>query len=109
MHFHCFSGSVAWLEYVLSRGGYVGFDGNVTYKSSGALRELVKRVPLERLLLETDAPYLPPEGKRGERNESANARITAEFLAKLRGEEIETLLEATTENARECYGIKAEL
>jgi TatD DNase family protein len=102
---HCFSGSVEWLEYVLERGFYIGFDGNVTYKSAENLRELAKRVPIERLLLETDSPYLPPEGKRGTRNESANVRITAEFLAKLRGETMEELVVATTQNAKELFGI----
>lgn len=104
-HMHCFSGSVEWLEYVLERGFYIGFDGNVTYKSAENLRELAKRVPIERLLLETDSPYLPPEGKRGTRNESANVRITAEFLAKLRGETMEELVVATTQNAKELFGI----
>lgn len=104
-HFHCFSGSHDWLSYVLSRGFYVGFDGNVTYKNAENLRELARMVPRERLLLETDSPYLPPEGKRGERNESANVRMTAQFLATLRGESLELLIESTTKNARELFGI----
>lgn len=104
-HMHCFSGSVAWLEYVLTRGLYVGFDGNVTYKNAENLRELAKRVPIERLLLETDSPYLPPTGRRGERNEPGNVRITAEFLANLRGEPIETLVEITSRNARALYNL----
>ena len=102
-HMHCFSGSREWLEYVLERGFYVGFDGNVTYKNAENLRELARLVPIERLLLETDSPYLPPTGKRGERNEPGNVRITAEFLAHLRGESIESLLAATTTNARTLY------
>lgn len=104
-HLHCFSGSGEWLDYVLARGFYIGFDGNVTYKSAEDLRELARAVPLERLVLETDAPYLPPTGKRGERNESANVRITAEFLARLRGESEAELMKATTANARKLYGI----
>lgn len=104
-HMHCFSGSVAWLEYVLTRGLYVGFDGNITYKNAENLRELAKRVPIERLLLETDSPYLPPTGRRGERNEPGNVRITAEFLANLRGEPIETLVEITSRNARALYNL----
>ncbi len=104
-HMHCFSGSQDWLEYVLARGFCVGFDGNVTYKSAGELRELARRVPLTRLLLETDSPYLPPEGKRGTRNESANVRITAEFLAQLRGESLEELVTVTTQNAKNLFGI----
>ncbi len=104
-HMHCFSGSNEWLDYVLSRGFFVGFDGNVTYKSASNLRELAKRVPLERLLLESDSPYLPPEGKRGERNESANVKIIAAFLAELRGEKSEELILQTSKNAKELYGI----
>lgn len=102
-HMHCFSGSIAWLEYVLERGFYVGFDGNVTYKNAENLRELARRVPGSRLLLETDSPYLPPAGRRGERNEPGNVRITAEFLANLRGESSQALVEMTSRNARELY------
>jgi TatD DNase family protein len=104
-HFHCFGGSLEWLEYVLSRGFYVGFDGNVMYKNAHDLRALAQRVPLERLLLETDSPYLPPEGHRGERNEPGNVRIIAAFLAELRGETIEALIGATTVNARTLFRI----
>ena len=102
-HMHCFSGSIAWLEYVLECGFYVGFDGNVTYKNAENLRELARRVPGSRLLLETDSPYLPPAGRRGERNEPGNVRITAEFLANLRGESSQALVEMTSRNARELY------
>lgn len=102
-HMHCFSGSIAWLEYVLERGFYVGFDGNVTYKNAENLRGLARRVPGSRLLLETDSPYLPPAGRRGERNEPGNVRITAEFLANLRGESSQALVEMTSHNARELY------
>ena len=102
-HMHCFSGSIEWLEYVLERGFYVGFDGNVTYKNAENLRELARRVPGSRLLLETDSPYLPPAGRRGERNEPGNVRITAEFLANLRGESSQALVEMTSRNARELY------
>lgn len=104
-HMHCFSGSIEWLEYVLSSGFYVGFDGNVTYKNAENLRTLAKNVPLDRLLLETDAPYLPPTGHRGERNEPGNVRITTEFLAEIRGENFDTLIDATTNNAKTLYGI----
>lgn len=102
---HCFGGSQEFLTYVLKRGFYVGFDGNVTYKSANNLRELAKLVPKDRLLIETDSPYLPPMGKRGERNEPANVRITAEFLAKLRGESLEDLDRYTSNNARILFGL----
>lgn len=108
-HFHCFSGSEAWLEEVLACGFYVGFDGNVTYKAAENLRQLARRVPQNRLLLETDSPYLPPEGKRGERNESANVKITAEFLAKIRGESVEDLIVQTTRNAQNLFRLSGEI
>lgn len=97
--FHCFSGDKEFLEWVLAKGFYVGFGGNVTYPSNQGLQELVKLVPEERLLLETDSPYLPPTGKRGERNEPANVRITAQMIADLRGVSLQALGEQTTKNA----------
>ncbi|MFH2085268.1 MAG: TatD family hydrolase [bacterium] len=103
--FHCFSGNVDFLDWVLSRGFYVGFDGNVTYKSNRELRELVKLVPSNRLLLETDSPYLPPIGKRGERNEPCNVRITGQIMADLRGQSLQALGEQTTENAIRLFKI----
>ena len=103
--FHCFSGDRAWLDYVLALGFYVGFDGNITYPSNKSLRELSTYVPADRLLLETDSPYLPPEGKRGERNEPGNVRITAQKLADLRGVTLKELGEQTTENAKRLFGI----
>jgi TatD DNase family protein len=103
---HCFSGSEGWLNYVLDRGLYIGFAGNITYKSAKDLRELAKKVPLNRLLLETDAPYLSPEGKRGTRNESTNVRITAEFVADWLKIPLVELEEKTTENVKKLFKIK---
>lgn len=104
--FHCFGESESFLRYVLGKGFYVSFCGNVTYKSAEELREMAKKVPLERLLLETDSPYLAPEGRRGERNTPASVRITAEFLAKLRGESFEKLVDVTSKNAERLYGLR---
>lgn len=103
--FHCWSGSDEFLDWVLERDFYVGFCGNVTYPKNEKLREQARRVPRERLLLETDSPYLPPQGKRGERNTPTNVRITAEFLANLRGVSLQELAELTSSNARELFGI----
>ncbi len=103
--FHCFGESGEFLKYVLEKGFYVSFCGNVTYPSASHLRNLAVKVPLSRLLLETDSPYLPPQGHRGERNSPASVKITAEFLAKLRGESFEELADATTKNAEELFGI----
>jgi TatD DNase family protein len=99
--FHCWAGSAELLDLVLRKGFYVSFCGNITYKSAGDLRGLIRKVPLDRLLLETDSPYLAPEGHRGSLNEPMNVTILAEYTAKLLGVELATLINQTTENA-EC-------
>ncbi len=98
--FHCFAGSEEFLEIVLKKGFYVSFCGNITYKSAGELRMLVKRVPLDRLLLETDSPYLSPEGGRGSANEPKSVKILAEYIAELLGVQTDTLINQTTKNAQ---------
>lgn len=103
--FHCWSGSDEFLEYVLARGYYVGFCGNVTYPANESLRRQLRRLPKERLLLETDAPYLPPQGKRGERNEPVNVKITAEFVARELEMELSELARIVTHNAERLFGI----
>ncbi len=104
--FHCFGEDEEFLEYILGRGFYVSVGGNVTFKSAEKIRIIAKKIPLEKLLLETDAPYLAPEGKRGQRNEPANVRITAEFLANLRGIALEELVQATGENAQNLFRLR---
>lgn len=98
--FHCFGESRDFLSYILDKDYYVSFCGNITYKSADNLRRLVKLVPLERLLLETDSPYLAPEGQRGRPNEPANVRIIGEYIASLRDVSLETLINQTTANAK---------
>lgn len=98
--FHCFAGSDTFLKLILDKGFYVSFCGNITYKSAGTLREQVKKVPLDRLLLETDSPYLAPEGQRGSLNEPANVKIIGEYIAKLLDVSPETLIKKTTKNAK---------
>ncbi len=112
--FHCFAGSDELLKLVIAKGFYISFCGNITYKSAGLLREQVKRVPFDRLLLETDSPYLAPEerptdsgavraGGRGSLNEPANVKIIAEYIAKLCDVPFETLINQTTANAQCLY------
>ncbi|MEK7525317.1 MAG: TatD family hydrolase [Patescibacteria group bacterium] len=101
--FHCWSGSDELLRLVLEKGFYVSFCGNITYKSADLLREQVKRVPFDRLLLETDSPYLAPEERRGSLNEPANVKIIAEYIADLLGILPETLINQTTKNAQCLY------
>ncbi len=95
---HCFTGSAAFARAALEMGLYISFSGVVTFKKAEALREVAKEVPLDRLLVETDAPYLAPVPKRGKRNEPAFVAYTANLIAELRGLEPEELAEATTEN-----------
>ncbi len=98
--FHCWGGSGDFLRTVLEMGFFVSFCGNITYKSAGRLREMVKMVPVDRLLLETDSPYLTPEPLRGGINEPINVKITAECIAKILRLELDNLIDLTTENSR---------
>lgn len=103
--FHCFAGSEKFLKYVLEKGFYVSFAGNITYKSAGSLRGLIKLVPLNRLLLETDSPYLAPEPLRGTVNEPANVKIIAEFIARELEITSDLLAETTTKNTKCLYSL----
>ena len=95
---HCFSESWEVAQQALDLGFYISFSGIVTFKSAETLREVAKRVPSDRLLIETDSPYLAPVPHRGKTNEPAYVRFVAERLAELRGEPLEQLAARTTEN-----------
>jgi len=95
---HCFTEDWEMACAALDLGFYISFSGIVTFRNSLDLQGVARRVPSERLLVETDAPYLSPTPMRGKRNEPAFVRHTAEFLAELRGESAERLAEQTTEN-----------
>lgn len=100
---HCFS-STKWLAYrALEMGHYISISGIVTFKKATDLQEIVKELPLERLLVETDAPYLAPVPKRGKRNEPAFTKYTAEFVAQLKGISYEEVARVTTENFFELF------
>ena len=101
--FHCYAGSEEFLEYILEKGFYVGFDGNFTYKSAQNLRDMVHKVPLDRLLLETDSPYLAPEPLRGSVNTPANVKIVATAIATELNLETEKIIEQTGQNALCLY------
>jgi TatD DNase family protein len=103
--FHCFAGSEDFLEMILAKGFYVSFAGNITYKSASNLRELIRKVPLNRLLLETDSPYLAPEPVRGTVNEPANVKIIAEFVAQELNLEPLKLAELTCQNTKCLYSL----
>jgi TatD DNase family protein len=106
---HAFSGDAAFAAECLGLGFYISFAGNVTYsnKKFETLREAAREIPGDRLLIETDSPYLVPQAFRGKqkRNEPTGVIQTAAFLAELRGESAERLSAATTENARRLFGL----
>lgn len=102
---HCFSGDENFLAECLARGYYVSFTANITYKKSEALRKVVAACPLERMCLETDAPYLSPEGYRGKRNEPAFVRFVADAVAGIKGIDVREVCRVTTDNARRFFGI----
>lgn len=102
---HCFSGSRGMAEDLMELGFYVSFSGNVTFKSAELIRDAALAVPLERMLVETDAPYLSPNPRRGKRNEPAFVTHTAEYLANLKGVDIETFGSATTANFYRVFGM----
>jgi TatD DNase family protein len=104
---HCFGGGPALAEGARALGFYISFAGNVTFKKADALREVALTVPLNRLLVETDCPYLAPVPHRGRRNEPAYAAATARFLAELRGVSVEELGRATSENFSRLFGVGA--
>jgi TatD DNase family protein len=102
---HSFTGDAATAQACLGMGLHVSFAGMVTYKNAQALREVAKAVPLERLLVETDSPYLAPVPVRGKRNEPAFVVHTAACLASELAVPLETLAEQTTRNARALFGL----
>jgi len=97
---HCFTGTIKEAEEVLKRNWFLSFSGIVTFKKSIELQETAKMVPLDRLLIETDAPFLAPQSHRGKQNEPAFLAETAAFIAKLRNISFEELAYATSMNAQ---------
>jgi len=95
---HCFTASRDLADHAVALGLYISFSGILTFKNARDIQETAKALPLERILVETDAPYLAPVPNRGKRNEPAYVAHTASFLAKLRGETAERIADATTEN-----------
>lgn len=102
---HCYSGSVEMLKEVLKLGMSISLGGTVTFKNARVPVEVAAAVPLDRLLLETDAPYLSPVPYRGKRNDSRNIAYTAAKIAEIRGMDAQELIDLTTENAKRLYGI----
>jgi TatD DNase family protein len=95
---HCFSGNQQQAERSLAAGFYLSFAGNVTYPKSATIQEVARTAPVDRILVETDAPFLAPGTLRGRRNEPANTALTGEFIAELRGVSTADFAAQTTAN-----------
>lgn len=102
---HCFSGSVEFMRECLKEGIYIALGGVVTFKNAVKAKEVAQEVPLEKLLLETDAPYLAPVPFRGKENQPSYTRLVAEEIAKLRTISVEEVARQTTLNAHEVYNL----
>ena len=105
--FHCFSGSVEIAQELIKRGWYLGFDGPLTYKNAKKTLEVAKVVPLDRVLLETDSPYMSPVPVRGTRNDSRNVSHIAAKFAEIRGMSTDEIIALTNENGRRFFGIQS--
>ena len=103
--FHCFSGSPEMARELLKMGWYLGFDGPVTYKNARRAPEVAAVTPLDRMLIETDSPYMTPVPYRGRRNDSGYVHLVAEKLAEWKGVTPEEMARVTTENGKRLFRI----
>ena len=103
--FHCYSGSLEMAEELLRRGWYLGFDGPITYKNARKALEVLEICPLDRILIETDSPYLTPVPNRGKRNDSRNLVYITEKIAEVKGLTVDEIAAATMENGKRLFGI----
>lgn len=104
--FHCFSGSVEMARELLKRGWYLGFDGPITYKNARKALEVLQMCPLERMVIETDSPYLTPVPNRGKRNDSSNLKYVIDKIAEVKGVSASEVERATFENGKKLYGME---
>ena len=100
---HCFSGDYEMAKACIEMGFYISVPGSITFKNAESIREIIKKIPLESLLIETDAPFLTPEPFRGKRNEPSYVRYTAQKVAEIKMVSFEKVAEVTTENALRAY------
>lgn len=103
---HCFSGDYDFAKKCMDMGFYISIPGSITFKNAEGYREVVRNIPLDSLLVETDAPYITPVPFRGKRNEPSFVRYTAQKVAEVKNIAFEKLAEATTRNALRVYGIE---
>ena len=103
--FHCYSGSLEMAKILVKKGWYIGFGGVLTFKNARKAVEVAAQIPMERIVLETDCPYMSPEPFRGKRNDPSRLHLVAEKLAALRGMSVEAVEAITLENGKRLYGI----
>lgn len=103
---HGFSGSLELAQQFIAHGFYIGVGGTITYPRAHKTRDAVRKLPLDRLVLETDAPDMPLEGKQGQRNSPEYIPLIAQALAELRGESLDVIAQQTLENTCQLYGLK---
>ena len=101
--FHCYSGSLEMAKWLIGRGWYIGFGGVLTFKNARKALEVAESIPIERIVLETDCPYMAPEPFRGRRNDPGKLYRVAEKLAELRGLTVAEIQAITTENGKTLY------
>lgn len=103
--FHCYAGSVETAKEILDWGMYIAFGGSLTFKKSVRPKEVAKYVPLDRIVTETDSPYLAPEPQRGRRNDSRYMHLVAELIAQIKGMSYDKIAKATYENGKKLFNI----
>ena len=103
--FHCFSGSVEFMQECVKQGWYIAIGGVVTFKNAVKIKDVAKEIPLDKLVLETDAPYLTPVPFRGKENKPAYTKYVAEEIARIREIQVEEIIDITTRNAEEFFNI----
>lgn len=101
---HCFTGNLDEAQRAVQSGYYLGVGGIATFKKNDALRDVIKQTPIDRILLETDSPYLAPQARRGKRNEPAYTALIADAIAPVVGLDIDELARVTSENASRLFG-----
>ncbi len=106
---HCFSGDYDMAKSCMDLGLFISIPGTITYKGNSQLREVVKRIPLDRILVETDCPFLPPLPFRGKRNEPAHVKITASKLAQVKGLSLDEVARITSRNAKTVFRLDEDL
>ena len=104
--FHCYSGSLEMAKWLVDRGWYIGFTGVLTFKNARKAVEVAAALPLERIVLETDCPYMAPEPFRGKRNHPGYLYRMAQRLGEIRGMDAEEIARITTENGKRLYRIE---